>query len=302
MAASVHGFLGGLLAPVANLKTCKRVDKTHIIRNMDGQHRRTYVGPVIWEAGLAHDLFDDLERLSTYQRAIELQNVLLAACEGKRDTESNRKYTYLRRWARDTPQLMPLRPQFLTANHDLGAFWSYIKNVSDQWEPRRQHVREKLRDFINAAEGVDEPWTETRSSSWTGIKSFREQVGAAKALIPVAQASIEALIDHLERGRGNGGPPLDEHARAIDALRDLHSALGALLASVDDQDARSTKAKAEIVAYLGRAAKELKDDPLPFAVSALIMCVLTTLGYPGVGGWLSAAAINIRKKPEKQDA
>lgn len=222
---------------------------------------------------MSHDLFDDLERLSTYQRAVELQNVLIAACEGKRDDVSNRKYIYLRQWAGDMPLLQQVRPLMVVTNHDLGSFWSYIKSVSDQWEPRRQHVRDEFRTFISTAEGLPATWPEVAASAWTGIKDPKEQAAAARALLPVAQASIETLIDHLERGRGNGGPPLEEHQEALEALKGLYGALGGLIAAYEQTETPAAAIKQEVVDFLGRAAKALKHDPMPFAVSALCMAV-----------------------------
>ena len=245
---------------------------------------------------LSHDLFNYLARLDPYQRAIELQNVLVAACEGKRDGASDAKYKQLRAWARDHPALAHTVPNIVQTNHDLGAFWSYIKSYSDQWEPRRQHVRELLRDFIALAEKVPGEWEPISASAWTGKRSAREEAAAAKALLPVAQASIEALIDHLERGRGNGGPPLDEHQEAIAALKGLHDALGSLIAAYDKEAAPSLAVKKEAVEYLGRAAKALKDDPMPFAVSALCMAVCAGAGLPNVAAWRGAATMVIRKQ------
>jgi len=245
---------------------------------------------------LSHDLFDDLERLSPYQRAIELQNVLVAACEGKRDGPSDAKYKKLRAWARDQPALEHAVPSVVRTNHDLAAFWAYIKSYSDQWEPRRQHVRDLLRDFLSAAEEIPDDVELISASNWTGRRSPKEEAAAAKALLPVARASIEVLIDYLERGRGNGGPPLDEHKEAIDALRGLHDALGGLIAAYEKEVIPSMAVKKEAAAYLGRAAKALRDDPLPFAVSALCMAVFAGTGMPTVAAWLGAATMVIRKE------
>lgn len=248
---------------------------------------------------MSHDLFDDLERLSTYQRAVELQNVLIAACKGKRDDVSNRKYTILREWVRDIPQLRIVTPEMVVRNHDLGAFWSYIKSVSDQWEPRRQHVRDEFRHLLTTAETLPKTAPEVSASAWTGLKSPKEEAAAAKVLLPVAQASIEALIDHLERGRGNGGPPLDEHREALEALKGLHAALGGLIEAYEKTESPAVAIKQEVIDYLGRAARAMKDDPMPFAVSALCMAVCASAGLPMVAAWLGAATMVIRKQDRR---
>ena len=133
------------------------------------------------------------------------------------------------------------------------------------------------------------------ASAWTGIKDPKDRLSSAQALIPVAQASIEVLINHYELGHVNGGPPLNEHEEALESLRGLHRALGDILSSVDSGQSIPAKVQKEAVDFLGRAANAVKDDPLPFAVSALCMIVFTALGFPQVGGWLGAAAMTIRK-------
>jgi hypothetical protein len=238
---------------------------------------------------------EEIVGLTNYEAALQLQTILVSACEGKRDGEPAIIYQQLRRWAMAKASWASAIPSFVKGCHDLPSFWSYIRGVSDQWEPRRQHVRKAMEALLHLSEHSSDV---VNSSAWTGINSARDRLGGAQALIPVAQASIEALIDHYELGRGNGGPPLDEHKDALEALRGLHQALGDILRLVDGGHSITAKAQKEAVDYLGRAAKALKGDPLPFAVSALCMGVFTALGFPNVGGWLGAAAMTIRKSGE----
>jgi hypothetical protein len=69
----------------------------------------------------------------------------------------------------------------------------------------------------------------TPASSWTGRSSISEQVRTVTALAPLAMRDIDMLIDTTREKRFNDGATAD----AIDRLRDLHSALGDLLKSVE---------------------------------------------------------------------
>lgn len=235
---------------------------------------------------------DDVIGLSDYEAALQLQAILVTACEGKRDGEPAIIYQQLRRWAMSKASWASAIPSFVRGCHDLPSFWSYIRGVSDQWEPRRQHVREALTPLLSLSELSP---VVAKASDWTGIQSASERLAAAKAMLPVAQASIEALIAHYERGQGNGGPPLDEHEEAIKALRELHKKLGDIIQLVESGEVIPKGLQREAVDYLKRSVKEVKNDPMPFTVSALCMIVFSALGFPSVGGWLGAAAIAIRK-------
>lgn len=91
---------------------------------------------------------DPLERLQL------LQSVLLLACEGNRTTQKF-AYTELRRELRADLGMRPLLPSFINSCRDLPQFWGYIKNISGQWEPRRQHVRDALNPLFDYVEGTD---------------------------------------------------------------------------------------------------------------------------------------------------
>lgn len=235
---------------------------------------------------------NEIVGLNDYEAALQLQTVLVSACEGNREGDPAVTYQQLRKWAMSKAGWASAIPPFVKGCHDLPSFWSYIRGVSDQWEPRRKHVRTAMETLLHLSEHSTEAIT---ASAWTGIRSGPERLRGAQALIPVVKASIEALIAHYELGKGNGGPPLDEHQDALEALRGLHSTLGDILQLIDRGQSIPAKAQREVVEYLGRAAKAVKDDSLPFVVSAMCMGVFTALGFPSVGGWLGAATIAIRK-------
>jgi hypothetical protein len=137
------------------------------------------------------------------------------------------------------------------------------------------------------------------SSSWTGIASIHERVAAVKAATPVALMAIDALIDQLEVGGANGGPPLDERREAIDDLRKLHNALGALLEAVERPSFEWAEGEGLLAAcedFAKRSAEKLTDDPVPFGVAALILTLLTVFGQPGIGGFLASVSLAMQKK------
>jgi hypothetical protein len=82
-----------------------------------------------------------------------LENILLAACEGHRT--SNNLYIQLRSMLLDEPSIRSLLPSFVRTSRDLNHFWSYIRTISGQWEPRRVHVREAMTPLIDYLEGAN---------------------------------------------------------------------------------------------------------------------------------------------------
>lgn len=67
------------------------------------------------------------------------------------------------------------------------------------------------------------------ASSWTGIRTMREQVAIVRGLAPVALGEIEALADIIENKRFNDPVTAD----AVQCLRELHHQLGELIDAVD---------------------------------------------------------------------
>lgn len=97
----------------------------------------------------------------------------------------------------------------------------------------------------------------------------------------------------------NGGPPLDEVEEALGELRQLHAALGKLLSAADDgklAEAYNDGLAVEAARYAKRAARVLRDDPVPYALAASVLALLTACGLPGIGGFLSSVAIHMKKK------
>lgn len=229
------------------------------------------------------------------EEALErIQSIMLSRVENKLGVEEEREYRALRRSLMSNDIIREQLPRLVTVNSDLGGVWAMLRNASDKWEPRRQFIREQMQGSFDASRNVA---VEVPSSTWTGIRSDRERLAAARRLLPLAQATVEGLIAELERPQGNGGPPLDEQAEAIENLRHLHRVIGELLTSINADASRSLSQRLvdEAASYLSRAAQALRNDPMPYLVSAGLFSIFTALGGGAVGGYLAGIASRIRK-------
>jgi hypothetical protein len=240
---------------------------------------------------------------------LHFQNVLLRAVEGARDADIDQEYKAMRAALIADPKYELLIPEFVSRHRDLGSLWPTLKSFSPKWEPRRVEVRRQFEPAIAEADQVD-PFASTAqpnwmgdppydSAAWTGGATTASRLAAVKTLLPVARAAVERLIESLDAPRHNGGPPLDETVEAIDALRTLHKMLGQILDAADDgmlDQAYNEGMVLEACRYAKRAAKKLRDDPMPYAMSALLLAVFTACGFPGVGGFLGGVAANIQRK------
>ena len=84
----------------------------------------------------------------------------------------------------------------------------------------------------------------------------------------------------------------------MEHLRKLHAALGNLLIAVEEgklKDTIESGLVAEIAHYGRQTARALKHDPLPYALSGVLLAVFTACGFPGLGGYLGGIAIAIKK-------
>ncbi|MES2442906.1 MAG: hypothetical protein V4574_08755 [Pseudomonadota bacterium] len=249
---------------------------------------------------LSDTLFDnDLEAL------LRLQAILLQAAEGARGPELDHEYQELRRLLLEDHTYSAVIPTFVRRNRDLGSLWPALKSFSPQWEPRRVEVRNQFEGALATAERIEffgkpgdvPPGYD--SSAWTGAIKGSDRVKAVQTLIPIAQNAVEHLIGVLEAPRHNGGPLLDEMTAAIECLRQLHRTLGEMLSAADEGkllDAFNDGLPTEAARYAKRAAKALRDDPMPYAVSATILAIMAACGVPGIGGYLTGVALSMKKK------
>jgi hypothetical protein len=196
-----------------------------------------------------------------------------------------------------------LGPKFLNRFRDTGSLWSFAKSVDPSWEPRRRFVREQFEPLLDYLEKAPRPIPASMpatydANAWTGVEGSVQQAVAVRTLIPLAQSAVEELISHLEEPSHNGGPPLDEIADAVTHLRQLHASLGRILQTLDDGKLASVLGEglmAEAARYGKRAAKALRNDPMPYALSAMVLATLTACGFPGLGGYLSGMALAIKR-------
>jgi hypothetical protein len=102
----------------------------------------------VWGIRLSDDIPDTL-----LEQARMLENILLAACEGERASDS--LYTQLRGLLLSDAAIKPLLPSFVRTCRDLNHFWSYIKGKSGHWEPRRAFIRDEMTPLIDYLEGAN---------------------------------------------------------------------------------------------------------------------------------------------------
>ncbi|MEP6786098.1 MAG: hypothetical protein ABI898_10205 [Sphingomonadales bacterium] len=235
---------------------------------------------------------------------LRLQSILLQAVEGARDVELDHEYRELRKLLLDDMTYSEVVPSFVRRNRTLDSLWPELKSFSPQWEPRRVEVRKQFEPTLTSAENLGHwesssiPAVGYDSSAWTGAVRGIERVKAVKTLIPVAQSAVEQLIARLETPGHNGGPALDEVANALDSLRNLHCKLGELLNAAEAGSLAqcfNDGVAAEAARYAKRAARSLRDDPMPYALSATVLAILSACGVPAIAGYLAGVAVSMKK-------
>lgn len=248
---------------------------------------------------------DDMEFETDLQALLRLQGILLQAVEGARGGELDHEYQELRRVFLADNTYRDVVPSFVRRNRDLASMWPELKSLSPQWQPRRVEVRTRFEDALAIAERLEvigDPGDSIAgfdSSAWTGASKGIDRIKAVKTLIPIARNAVEQLISSLEKPGHNGGPPLDEISTAIEYLRQLHRALGELLTAADEgrfAEVVNEGLATEAARYAKRAARSLRDDPIPYAFSAAILAIMTACGMPDIGGYLTGVAITMKKK------
>jgi hypothetical protein len=225
-----------------------------------------------------------------------LQAIMIARGEAQLGKEEDDEYRAIRRALMREPEFRSRLPRLLTGNSDLGGVWSNLRDHSGQWEGRRMFVREQMTDALNCAMELAASDAVLPSSQWTGIQSKRERLMVARRLLPLVQASVEGLIAELERPQGNGGPPLEYREEALQNLKALHEVLGRSIADLESgRGSISDKLMGEAAGYIARAARSLRDDPMPYLVSGGVAAMLGLLGAGEIGAYLAGIAQNIRK-------
>lgn len=155
-----------------------------------------------------------------------LQAILIQACEGARDLGIDREYKAFRTILIRRADLSDVVPKFVRSNRDLPSFWAYIRKVSDQWQPRREHVWESFKPLFNRIEGRS---ASVSAAKWTGRRTAAQQAKIVLAIAPTAMAAVDQLIDEQQLRKHNRGPSDPEADEAIEKLRALRDAIGELI-------------------------------------------------------------------------
>ena len=221
-----------------------------------------------------------------------VQSILINAAEGQRSVGDDCNYTGLRK---EMQRRFPRPPELVSTHPDVNSFAAYIKGIND----RRERVDRVRKDFSPLLRQLgDAAKVEVESADWTGIEGRGAKLATARQLLPLAQAAVESMIASLSEPGPNGGPLLDGRDTAIDHLRQLHTTIGDLMIAIDgghfDDDLGQGLA-AEASRYAKRAAHALRDDPIPYLSSALLLGIFSACGLPGIGGYISGVAMAVRK-------
>lgn len=227
---------------------------------------------------------------------------LLASYEAQRfSNEERADYKESREFFLADPRYQDLVPEVIAECASLGGLKSrflILREAEGRRHPAFQAFGPLRYRVLGEGAAQDEDET-FHSSNWTGIQTSKERLAQASELLPVAMDAVENLIASLERRGDNGGPILDHRSDAVEALRDLHKTLGAILTAIEDgslQDGYGEGLPAEAARYAIRAAEALRDDPLPYSVSAMLLALFSTLGFPEAGAWMSAVAVTFTRK------
>ena len=237
---------------------------------------------------------EELSDAAVFER---MQSILVNAAQGRRSVGDDRQYPELRRRmlvrAVSMPHLVSIHPT-------LDSFAAYINGIDDRSE-RVRRIREEFSPALAWSGTMTEPASD--SSRWTGQQSRVARLKTVQTLLPLALAGVESMIATLSEPNPNGAPMLDERVEAVEHLRNLHRTLGELLSAVDAghfEDELGQSLLAQAARFAKRTAKALRDDPMPYLSSALLLGVFEACGLPGIGGYLGGVALNIRKHGEKR--
>lgn len=219
-----------------------------------------------------------------------VQSILINAAEGRRSISDDTQYPALRKQiARRRLGSLPL----LQTHPTIDSFAAYINGIPDT-RARIAWLREQIEPLLRSLEDRD---GSIESSSW-GAPSRAGRLKIVRELLPLAREAVESMIGVLSEPGPNGGPLLDGREEAVQHLRDLHRSLGELLTAVDSghfEDELGEGLAAEVARYGKRAARALRDDPVPYAFSTLLLGMLHAVGFGGIGGHLSGMALAMRK-------
>jgi len=94
-------------------------------------------------------------RSSPYDRALALQELLVAYATGNGHSGADEEYVALRRDVLAHAASKKLAPDFIRNSRTLPTFWGWIKGQSPSWEPRRVLIRQAFQPLLDALEDLD---------------------------------------------------------------------------------------------------------------------------------------------------
>jgi hypothetical protein len=162
------------------------------------------------------------------EAAERLRSLVLAVSDGNRGLSNENAYKRLRRVAIGRPDLADVLPSFVRSQRDFALLSGHLKAMGTDRQLRRDEIAEAFGPLIDRVEGRTRP--PVRSSRWTGKRTVKQQAQIVLSLAPTAFQAVDMLLDEQERPLHNGGPVEPERLDAIAQLRDLHGALGELIA------------------------------------------------------------------------
>lgn len=232
------------------------------------------------------------KRLDDMALAERLEAMLINTADGRRSVADDRQYPELRLAVINRGLNAPA---FVYNHPSLDSFVAAIKRLKTK-DARVREVRDQFEPFIqelDAARGnpID-------SAMWTGNEGRAARLKLVRGLLPLAQNAVDSMITTLSEPNANGAPLLDSRLEAIEELRKLHHALGELLTAVDGghfDDELGQNLQAEVARFGKRAAKALRDDPMPYLSSALLLGLFAACGIPDVGAYLGGIALTVKK-------
>lgn len=232
------------------------------------------------------------KQLDDKSLAERLEALLINTADGRRSVADDRQYPELRNTLLsrgiDPPMLVfthPTLDSFAAALKRLGSKDERVRRVRDEFEPLFNLLDERQPDTVTSA-------------SWTGTEGRAARLQMVRGLLPLARNAVDSLISTLSEPNANGGPILDSRAEAIEELRKLHRALGDLITAVDNghlDDELGENLQAEVARFGKRVARSLRDDPMPYLSSALLLGLFAACGIPDVGAYLGGIALTVKK-------
>jgi len=225
-----------------------------------------------------------------------LESILINTADGRRSVADDRQYPDLRNTLISRGLEMPA---LVLTHPTLDSFAAAIRKLATKDERVRQ-VRDQFEPFFDELD--QRASSEADSTMWTGTEGRAARLKLVRGLLPLAQSAVDSMIATLSEPNANGAPLLDSRLDAIEELRKLHHALGELLTAVDNghlDDDLGENLQAEVARYGKRAARALRDDPMPYLSSALLLGLFTACGIPGLGAYLSGIALTVQKHAKR---